>query len=199
MSDFDSAIKAKREKNFDLALEYYEKIFLSEGFSENLLRAIGKIYYLKGDHNHAIKCYLAATHLSLYSDYQQYQQGDVRIRQALQQIPETLVNQFPHPIGALLLFDENSPRHIAHALLDRENTYQEMPEFRPFAEIYYSYLLGDGSHVSTLQKYNLTQNDLLAFEKEHYMNIGFQFLINAIQWTEIENTNVLELYFKRNE
>lgn len=54
MNNFDLAIQAKREKNFDLALDYYEKELREEGLSVNLLQAIAKIYYLQKQNNLAV-------------------------------------------------------------------------------------------------------------------------------------------------
>lgn len=196
MDYFDLAVQAKRQKKFDLALEYYEKEIGQEGLSVSVLQAIAKIYYLKKQHDFSIDFYLAATHLSLYLDNEHYKRGDIGIKQALQQIPASTANQFPHPIGTLLLFDSNSPRHIAHALLDREETYRKIPEFRPYAEIYYSHILGDGSHDATLRKFNLSSRDQINFDEERYIGIGFKFLIDSIKWSQIDNPNVMDLYLK---
>mgnify|MGYP001214715715 CR=1 FL=1 len=194
MNNFDLAIQAKRGKNFDLALDYYEKELREEGLSVNLLQAIAKIYYLQKQNNLAVGFHLAATHLALHMDHEQYKQGDPTLLAALQQVPKHIADQFPHPIGPVLLYDSNSPRHVAHALLDREETFQKAPEFRQYAEIYYSHILGDGSHEETLRKYDLTIEDQLDFDEDRYNSVGYRFLIDMIKWSEIENPNVFELY-----
>lgn len=195
MNYIELAVQAKREKKFNRALEYYEKAIGAEGLSVGILMGIGKVFYLKGQNDFAIRFFLAGTHLSLYLNNEHYKRGDIGIKQFLQQVPDHLARVFPHPIGAMILFDMNYTRHIAHALLDREEIFQRIPEIRPYAEIYYSHVLGDGSYQQKLQKFNVTSQDQIKFDENHYNNIGYQFIIDSIKWSQIENPDVLNLYF----
>lgn len=199
MDYFDLAIQAKREKKFDLALEYYGKIGDEQGLSPNLLTSIAKVFYLKGFNSHAIAFNLASIHLGLHTDLVHYKRGDQAIAQALQQVPEKLANLFPHPIGALIAYDRNALRHLSHALVDHEGTFGQTPEFRPYADMYYALILGDGSHGQVFEHYQLSNDDLMQFEEQHYFRYAYQTLIDNIKWTEIENPNVWELYLNVTE
>lgn len=194
MNYFELALEAKRNKDFSLALDYYQKELDTEGISVNLLNAIAKVYYLLHNNSAAVKFYLAATHLEMHQNNLQLLNGDKNIELALQQVPEEIASQVPHPVGATLFYNYNIARHISHALIDHEETYEKFPEFRKYAEVYYSAILGDGSHDEILQKHELTAQDQKTIDDQYYIDIGFQLLIDSIKWSEIENLDVVELY-----
>lgn len=194
MNDYDLAGQAKREGKFDLAIEYYQKVMNQEGVSIKLLQAVANVFYLKEFNDEAVAFGLAAAHLSLHIDNERYKKKDPATVNALKQIPEEITNQFPKPIGALLLYHPDIVRNISHALLDQEIIFEKEPKIRPFAEIYYAQLLGDGSETETLQKYNLTGQDVLHFEEQEYIGYGYQVVIDEIKWTELERTDVAVLY-----
>lgn len=197
MTDYMTlAIEAKREKDFDLAHEYYSKKMQQDAVSVGLLRAIAKVYYLQGDNYHAVVFNLAGAHLALHEYNEGYKRGDPDVQQAMQQIPVEVVEKFPNLIGALLLLESNTLKHIAHAGVDHDDTYEHSPEFQKYAEAYYAQVLGDGSHVAKLQELNLTIEDQLTYDKERYESLGLNILMDRIEWTKLDDSNVLEIYLQ---
>lgn len=194
MSTFELAVQAQRERKFDLAIDYYQQIINEKGISVNLLQSIAQAFYLKKQHDLAVSFNLAAVHLSLHTFLENYKQGDPAAVNALQSLPETIVNQFPHPIGALLIHEKNIIRHVSHALLDQEVILEKAPNLRPYAEIYYAQIIDDYTVNGVLQQYSLTEKAVLEFEVEHYLGHGYQLLLNQIKWDQLDNTDVMNLY-----
>lgn len=194
MSTFELAEKAKREKKFDLALDYHQQIINDKGISVNLLQEVANIFYLKGVNDHAVAFNLAAAHLSLHVYQESYKQGDEAIKNALENFPKDLLEKFPEPIGALLTSERDTMRHLSHALMDQELIFEKAPAYRPFAEVYYAQLLDDGSEKDILKKLKITNQDVLAFDRKHYFNHGFQILLGEIKWDQLDNPNVYQLY-----
>lgn len=196
MTNISLAVEAKREGKLNKALEYYEKQLDETGVSAELFQSIAEIYYLNKQNTVSIMFYLAATHLSLHYDNQQYNSGDARIKNALDELPTEYRGQFPHPIGDMLIYESNLPKQIGHAYMDHETTFENEPEFKSYAEIYAAELLGDGSDEAKRKEYRVTKGDSLEMEAKRYMPIGFQVLVEHIEWSEIDNPNVIELYMK---
>lgn len=188
------ALEAKRNKDFSSAFEHYQQELDQKGLSVGLLDGIAEIYYLLHDNNAAVLFNLAARHLELYFNNEGFKQGDEGITAALEQIPEEVTNQFPHPIGATLYFSYENVKDLGHAILDHEGTYEQFPDFRTHAEIYYAYVLDDGSYEETLEKFNTTHDEQQLVNDQYYVDLGFQFLIDTIAWDEIENPDVFKLY-----
>lgn len=197
MDNLSLAVEAKRQKEFKLALYYYEKELEKVGPTVELLRSIGKVLYLKGEREKAVSYYLAEAHLYLSTIIEKYVQGDPVTKTRLQKLPSRIGKPFPHPIGALLLSDSYKPRNIAHAVYDVDVVFRKKPEFKTHAEIYQAHILDDGSLQGKLEKYNLTIEDQQDFETRELRNLGHSLLINRLNWPQIRKTNVMNLYFNK--
>ncbi|MBP1916576.1 hypothetical protein J2Z23_003558 [Lederbergia galactosidilyticus] len=188
------AIEAKRKKDFELAHKYYGAKMEQDGITAGLLRSISKIFYLEKQNYTALMFALAATHLSLFQYLQEYKNGDLNVKQALEVIPNEIIEQFPHPIGALLMHEPNTLKHIAHSYADQEEVYKDRPAVRMYAEVYYVQVLGDGSHVSKLEEFRLTPEEHLNYEENEYIPLGITIIKDQIKWSEIDNPDVSMLY-----
>lgn len=188
------AREAKRTQDFSLAHEYYKKEMKSEGISTGLLRGIAKTYYLQNELYLSVVFHLAATHLALHDFLRAYDKGDVALHQAVRQVPEDIQKMFPHPVGALLLYDNETMKHIAHAGADHGETYEKSPHFQPYANSYYAKLLDDGSFMQKLKEHELTEAEFNTFEKERYEPIGLNMILDDLKWNELHNPNVFFLY-----
>lgn len=191
------AVEAKRHKEFDLALYYYEKILEKEGPTVEVLRSIGQVLYLKDEKERAVTYYLAEAHLYLSTIIEKYLQGDPVTKMRLKKLPSNIAKPFPHPIGALLLSDSYKPRNIAHAVFDVDVIFEQKPVFMKHAEIYQAQILEDGSHSTKLKEYNLTLEDQEDFETKELRNPGHLLLIEHLNWPQIRKTNVMNLYFNQ--
>lgn len=188
------ALEAKRKKDFKLAHKYYSAKMEQDGITSGLLRSISKVFYLEKQNYNALMFSLAATHLSLYQYYQEYKSGDLNVKQALEIIPNDVIGRFPHPIGALLMHEPNTLKHIAHAYADQEEIYKDRPAVRMYAEVYYAQVLGDGSFASKLAEFRLTPQEQMNYEENEYIPLGITIIINQIKWSEIDNPDVSALY-----
>lgn len=195
MDYFDSAVQAKRNKEFNLALKYYEMEQKQEGLSVALLMAVAKIYYLKNERETALRFNLAATHLAMHLDYNHLKRGDFALRNALEQIPQNIRRQLPHEIAGMLYFNPNYSKHLSHAVMDSEAVFRSAPQLRPYADIYYASILGDGSDGPTYDKYNLSPKDLMEIEENEYIPTGLDILFKELKWDQIQNPDVYALYF----
>ena len=188
------AREAKREKDFTQAHTYYKQEMKSEGISTGLLRGIAKTYYLQGEHYLSVVFHLAATHLALHDFLRAFEKGDIALQQAVNQVPEEVQKMFPHPVGALLLYDNETMKHIGHAGIDHDKTYEKSPYFKMYANIYYAKLLDNGSLEHQLNEHGLTEEDLKTLEKTHYEPIGLNMILDDLKWNELHNPNVFFLY-----
>lgn len=166
----------------------------TEGISTGLLRGIAKTYYLQGEQYLSVVFHLAATHLALHDFLRAYDKGDIALQQAVQQVPEEVQKMFPHPVGALLLYDNETMKHIAHAGVDHEHTYEKSLHFKPYANSYFAQLLDDGSFHLTLKEHGITEAEFNTFEKERYEPIGLNMILDDLKWNELHNPNVFFLY-----
>lgn len=195
MNRIEQAMQAKKKKQFDEALQYYQLHQREQGISAGLLHSIAKIYYLKGDGEIALRFHLAATHLTLHMDQILLQNEDEQALQALKRLPSEVRKTLPHDVAGMLYVHLNAINHIAHSLLDRPATWEEKPELQPIVKLYAARVLGDGSEHALYEQYNQTPESMQQVEQKYYLPAGFQYAFQQIKWQSLGNTDVRALYF----
>ena len=85
-----------------------------------------------------------------------------------------------HPLAHLLVPDENTPRHLAHALVDLGGVV-DFPK--------------NGEHIKKYRKSLLGVNvDLDESLENRYISHGVNYLLLTLHWTKLETPNPASLY-----
>lgn len=195
MEYFSMAVTAKRNREFDKALHYYDFDLRQNGIDVGVLMAVAKVYYLKNEYTIALKHNLAATHLAMHLNEKSLKRGDIVLKASLEQVPLELKQQLPHEVAGTLYLNVNYARHTAHAILDSAKVLQRLPQLKPYAEIYYASILGDGTEADVHRKYNVNENEVDKIEQIEYMPLGMNVLFNEIKWDQLSDIDVYKMYF----
>lgn len=188
------AIEAKKKKDFNLAIKYYQKQIVKKGVTIKVLQSAAKTYYLNKQKDLALQFYLASAHLYLHLEFKKFEKGDEYVRDLLDAVPKDKANQFPHMIGDLLYYTAALPKHVGHTYLDDKEVFKQEPDFKDYAEIYYAQILGDGSVQSKFESIRITPKEFEDIELNRYIPMGYQVLRNQIYWDKIDEVEVLRLY-----
>lgn len=195
MDYVDLARQAKIQADYRQAHHYLQEKMKAGGITSELLQRISEVFYLQGENYFALTFRLAAVHLHLYYAKQRYQADDADVRIALAGIPSNLAEQFPDPIGALLLKEMETFVHLGHCYADQTSVYKEKRAFEDYASIYHAYLLEDDSLEEVLADVRLTQKEFEQIQEKEYIPLGMTVVLSQLQWDQLDNPDVPALYF----
>ncbi|MEN0644926.1 hypothetical protein MKY91_17355 [Alkalicoccobacillus gibsonii] len=203
MTDVDqlltNAVSLKRQGKFEEAKQCYIDILEDNPHDLMSYVGLGKIAHLLNEQGLAIKCYLSAAHLQIAPVKRAIEENSLPLPLKLQydQIPANVLKQLPHESAFIILIDANTPRHLAHSLIDlSEDLLAEKPGIKMYSEIYRAHILGDGSYQSTLTKWQTTQDHQIEMDEKFYLLEGRDFLIKYLNWGQLDSMDVLSLYFR---
>lgn len=179
-------VQRKRNQDFSSAKEaYYAAISLK---SDSILAYYGlaKICYLTKEPREAISNYLKALHLSVYATAQA---ADGKVNQEpfqlfLTHLPENIqqaMNRI-HPFAKWMLLDQNTPRHLAHVIIDLNSKFPKTDRIKKYRVRYRKALLG---------KSEAELNDTL---ENSYFGVGVEFALNNLDWGMISDLSVTARY-----
>ncbi|MUV37073.1 hypothetical protein JNUCC1_00879 [Lentibacillus sp. JNUCC-1] len=192
-------VTLKREGDLEGALNCYLQAIDIDPTNMKLFISIGKTAHLLKQQNLAARCYLAATHLMLEPIERTIHQPDQLpsyLQMAYGQFTEEELRQLPRKSAFAILIDSNTPRHVAHSMVDLSpDIMEKRTDLMPFAEIYRASILGDGSHGNVLNRYGYTPDDQMTIDKEFYIPSGQKFLMADVQWDQLDRQNVTDIYF----
>lgn len=194
-----NAVSFKRQGKFEEAKQCYIDILEDNPHDLMSYVGLGKIAHLLNDQELAINCYVAAAHLQIAPVKKSIEENSLPLHLKLQydQIPADVMKQLPHESAFIILIDANTPRHLAHSLVDlTEEFVAAKPGLKMYSEIYRSHILGDGSYQATLTKWDITQDHQIEMDETFYLIQGREFLIKYLKWGQLDSMDVLSLYFK---
>lgn len=194
----DKGVALKRSGDLEGAKKCYIDSLHLDSTNMNTYLSLGKTAHLLKQQDLAVRSYLAFCHLMLSPIEKAIKQDNLPMHLKIQysQLPADAINSLPKKSAFAIYMDTNTPRHIAHSLIDlSEQTLNNLPHLKPYSKIYYAHILGDGSHNSVLQNLNLTASNQIATDEDVYIPFGHEFLTKDIQWQKIESTKVLDIYF----
>ncbi|ALS74961.1 hypothetical protein AUC31_06850 [Planococcus rifietoensis] len=195
----DRGVALKRSGNLEGARDCYIEALNADPTNMNVYLSLGKTAHLLRQQNLAIKCYLAFCHLMLSPIEKGIRQNNLPLHLKIQyeQLPLDALASLPKKSAFAIFMDTNTPRHLAHSLFDlSDQTLNSHPHLKPYSKIYDAHILGDGSHSRILQSFGLTASDQLATDEDIYIPAGQNFLLEEIQWSKIESTDVIDIYLK---
>lgn len=125
-------VQNKRSGNYAEARRLYLAAIEIEPSYLHCYFALGKISYLLADQKNALLYYTIAAHLHIATGVSQDYDDDTRVtkQQILNGFSDATVKRFRsvHRYADLLLCDNNTPRHLGHALIDLSSTEHITPE-----------------------------------------------------------------------
>lgn len=173
-------VTAKRHGKFEEAKRLYESAANIAPWYLHVYYALGKINYLLELQNEALLNYSIAAHLQLgLGPSMELNQGGLVLKQLIaSHYPQSLIDEVRsiHPYADLLLIDENTPRHLGHALIDLLPEEILSPEIKASAHAYKETIMG--SHGLYIQMDAELEQNL-------YSPIGFAYLLQHLQWDKI--------------
>jgi tetratricopeptide (TPR) repeat protein len=183
-------VEAKRRGNFGDAQKLYrEAVEVAPDYLHGYY-ALGKLQYILGNREESILNYTVAAHIHVSTNAAQ--DFDEHIAQSkksiLSQFPEDLVGHFSsvHPYGILLLIDNNTPRHLAHSLIDLQEQADYPPALRVEINAYRDSISG-----KAFQQLDPELEDGM------YHAYGADYLLSHIRWESIgkhPSNDVARLY-----
>jgi hypothetical protein len=195
----DKAIYFKRDGNFEGAKNCYIEAIELDPYNMMTFIALGKTAHLTNNQGLAVRCYLASTHLQLSPIEKAIHENNLPIHLKFQyeNISKELISSLPKKSAFTIYIDPNTPRHMAHSLIDlSEDTLSEYPQLVPYAAVYKAHILGNDTHDLTLQNLGLSTSNQIETDQDIYIPHGRDFLIKELKWEKISSNNVLDIYFE---
>jgi tetratricopeptide (TPR) repeat protein len=191
-----NGLQHKRQGNYVKSQKAYHKAIELNYTDSMAYYALAKTYYLSGNVTKALRNYLCTMHLSLNFMIDAVDSpGDPQRIQFQRQMLETQNDKSAidgirqiHPYADLIFLDDNTPRHIAHVLVD-------LPPSIPKSSIIGEYIQ---TYKLSLQGMTGIQIDY-DFDYQHYLPIGRIFALDNIQWISINRDNPYQVYHEKME
>jgi len=159
--------------------------------------SMGKVSYLLGQREDSIRSYLAAIHLQIFTRENFEDASSIRqINHRYDQLDSDIKELLPMKSATVILEDANTPRNIAHSVLDLDDTEPLSQSAQGHSQIYHSQLAGNGTFNDTLTILNVTEEEFDATEYD-YLSVGKQILLDHINWKQINDVNVAKIYFSK--
>ena len=158
----------------------------------------GKLNFLMENYITSINSYLAFTHLELMKRVRQLNgeeefQNEEEIEKFYKSLPEETKDALPIKAASLILEDGDICNHIAHSYIGSHDV--EDPELLLNFKIYYATLVGRVLLEMTIEQYKPDINKFHEMNNDIFIPQGRMLLLENINWEEIDNDDVLKLYF----
>ncbi|USK48031.1 hypothetical protein LIT38_15775 [Bacillus sp. CMF12] len=194
----DKGVRLKRSGNLEGARDCYIDAIKIDPYNMMTYISLGKTAHLLKLQGLAVRSYLAAAHLQLAPIEKGINENNlpIHLRAQYDSFPKEILASLPSNSAFTIYIDPNTPRHIAHSVIDlTPSTVRDNPKLIPYAEIYHAHILGDGTHATVLNKYGLTQSDQINQDEQVYMPFGRNFMIQELQWDKLDRQDVANFYF----
>lgn len=178
------AVNNKRHGRLKTAKLAYEIATRIEPQNLYSYSGLGKIHYLLKERKESIQNYLRFTHLSIQSQKEMYltREGKAILEPKIKEIPEETRDAFSKVSedAIFVLLDENTPRHIGHAVLDLLKQFPDTLGLNEHVENYVTSIQGK------LKKgVELNEETEMTF----YHPLGVSFIFENLQWEQIKQKN----------
>ncbi|MGL5352830.1 MAG: tetratricopeptide repeat protein [Clostridium sp.] len=188
-------IKAKDYNTAKLALV---KALKYDPFHDKTYLLLGNVFYLLRMDESACKSYLATIHLQIRKLKNLKEQSiEAIIDNKYKNLPPETKELLPCKYGAVIFDDNIIPNHIAHAYIDFNINGATDPLLEECSELYRESLVKQSHPKNLISNYNICYEDYLSFEESHFVSLGRSFLIDSINWDNIDSKDVKYLYFSK--
>lgn len=176
-------VRLKRQGDLAGAKRSYLRAIQLDPTQRMSFWSLAKVCYLLSEQDEAILNYLRAAHLTLPGLAQMIAENPT-LRQQLNQVTPDIMAQFTrkHRLAVYLLFDPDTPSHLAHAIVDLNPGFPKSDAGKKYIPVYQSVLAGRGGQLDD------------RIDQEDYRPIGIQFLLERIQWEKLDDRRVLQIY-----
>lgn len=174
----EQALEAKRNGDFYSAISSYGALLEIDKHSIEGYYGLGKVYYLLGDYDAAIRHLIIAQHLRMlaFADNPSSMVLVKELPAALRKKAEKIA-----PDAVYILIDMNTPRHLAHALFDYSSLAQDRAEH---IAMYRDEITGIAVNEDEAYK---------AEEQDFYYTMGVDIALNLIDFKCNEN-DIIDYY-----
>lgn len=181
-------VEKKRKGDYKGAIQAYLKSIELNPADTIAYYSLAKTLYLTKNRKASVIYYLTSMHMSTNYQRQALKLGNVVVtmeRQALaNSMPANVLADIRtiHPDADLIFLDFNTPLHLAHAVIDLQ---ESLPKSKAVQHDIVEYRKGlEG-------KANYRVNEAL---KEIYLSVGRAFVLENLLWEHLDRIDVLELY-----
>jgi len=192
----DLGLRLKREGNYAASKDAYRNAIRLNYIDAMAYYSLAKTCYLNGNGREAIRNYLAALHLSLGNMLQSLSNPDEaggfiaihNIFTAMMDAETLLAVRSAHPHAELLWLDQNTPRHLAHALVDLNPHVKKSRKLNRSIQLY----------KESIKSNNVVKIDN-NLELKHYLQIGVTFAWENLKWSNLDILDPYSLYSTKDQ
>lgn len=201
-------------KEVAILLKYAQEMIISKDYNKSKLALVkalkydpyhdktylllGNVFYLLHMYESACKAYLATLHLQIRKLKTLKEESiEAIIDNKYDSLPNETKDLLPCKYGVVLFDDNIIPNHIAHAYIDSNINGATDPLLEECSELYRESLFKQDHPKNLISNYNICYEDYLAFEESHFVSLGRSFLIDSINWDNIDSKEVKYLYFSK--
>lgn len=199
LSLFKKGLSYKIKGDLENAKDSFSSSISNDPLNKDAFYELGKLEFLRGKYSESINAYLAYTHLQL----------NIRLKQNIgeldfpdknicedfyKNLPLEIKNILPDKSASYIYEDGDICNHISHSYFGSHNI--EDPKILRNFKFYYSTLVGKHLIQMTIDKHNINYNEYESLNLSTFIPQGRLILLDNIIWTELENENVLDIYFK---
>jgi len=186
----DQGVEQKRLGNYKKAKKLYYQAIQLDPHRRMAFYSLAKICYLTGEQEESIFNYICAAHL-LFSEPPEIIYNPI----TLDSIITPMLNMLPAKYQKYsdvrekitpFVLDFNTASHLAHVLIDINDDVSKSSDLLSYIAYYRSSLSGKGGKIDD------------GIEPVVYQPVGLQFLLDVINWSEIDSWEVLEIYSELN-
>jgi tetratricopeptide (TPR) repeat protein len=194
----DRGADLKRQGYLKEAMDCYIQALKVDPEEMSVYLGLGKVAHLLKYQDLAVRSYLSFAHLQVgpIEDAILKDLLPPEFQALYDTFPKDVLSELPKKSAFALFFDPNTPRHIAHSLIDLSpDTMRSKPELVPYAEVYHAHIYNNGTYETILKRHGLTFDDQTRIDKETYIPYGQYFLLGNIKWDMLSSKDVIRLYF----
>lgn len=202
MNERDRLIAAATDKlqanQVQHALSLYLDALRIDPFHAPIYFGLAVTNYLLGDRFTALRGYLSAMHLRINETEREMAENpsspdSLSFHAQYNALCKERKQGLPTKSGFIIFYDRNLAKHAAHAFFDLDHNY---PELEKYGQVYRAETQGNGAFHFTLQQWAMSEAEYRRYNREFYVPKGQEFFFQVIQWRQIADRDVLNIYFK---
>ena len=195
-----AALDMNKEGQFQRALLLYLDALRIDPYHVPIYSGLAGTNYLLQDRFTALRGYLAAMHLRINETRREMiknpsSPASLSFNAQYDALCKERKKVLPSKSGFIIFYDRILAKHAAHAFFDLDSNY---PELIKYGQVYQAEILGEAAFQLTLQQWAMSEADYRTYNREFYVPKGQDFFFKVIQWPQIADRDVLNIYFKSN-
>ena len=193
-----AAIATRQTGQFQHALSLYLDALRIDPYHAPIYFGLAGTNYLLGERFTALRGYLAAAHLRINEVEREMianpsSPASLSFQAQYNALCKERKQGLPAKSGFIIFYDQALAKHAAHAFFDLDNNYLELQKY---GQVYRAEAIGEDAFQSALKQWAMSEVDYRCHNREFYVPKGQEFLFNVIQWPQIADRDVLNIYFK---